>query len=429
MDDIDNIPLSKRMRMLLADRPSGSSSGSGSSGKVPKCCVDEDVIEEGRPSKVAARGSIPAVVDRAYIPLKNDPCHQRMGSRRVQASESSLPEHSSSSESLMEEETATPRTSLLKFSSRPVVCERKVLHNCLRGFPVLELLVQIGWEPVLSFGGPVHENLVRMFFARCRKPHMDPLSFDVDYNGKVTHVTPTLIGRLIQVPPLGYVPPGSNLPRKAQRLEWTRFLCGGRNVAWFQGNALRASEMTAQFRILHLIFVSNVYPRLGNRSELTPFMAETLYRVGIHQPMCLPSLIMRQIIYVLTSSHSLALPFGNLICKLARECGLPATSERPILKKMIDLLSIRRMKLLPQESAPSAPSAPQIGVAPRTPSPLEASPASPPMSSSAAPPPIDVAARLAAIEERQMQIYRYLQSLASCFRQQGHDVPSPSNSP
>ncbi|XP_058108225.1 protein MAIN-LIKE 1-like [Magnolia sinica] len=68
MDDIDNLPLSKRMRMLLAGKPSGSSSGSGSSGKVPTCNVDEAVIEEARPSKGAERGAIP----------KNDPSHQSM---------------------------------------------------------------------------------------------------------------------------------------------------------------------------------------------------------------------------------------------------------------------------------------------------------------------------------------------------------------
>eukprot|EP00268_Persea_americana_P032863 TRINITY_DN32491_c0_g1_i3.p1 TRINITY_DN32491_c0_g1~~TRINITY_DN32491_c0_g1_i3.p1 ORF type:complete len:289 (-),score=57.56 TRINITY_DN32491_c0_g1_i3:424-1290(-) len=111
----------------------------------------------------------------------------------------------------------------------------------------------------------------------------------------------------------------------------TETLCGA-VIPWEDGGYLSAFFLLPLFKILHNIFTFNVYPRRGNRSDLTPYMANVLYHVATGVKLCLPSLIVGSIVrfWFSPGRPTTACPFGTLITAIAKSCGIPLPAiEKP----------------------------------------------------------------------------------------------------
>ena len=132
----------------------------------------------------------------------------------------------------------------------------------------------------------------------------------------------------------------------------TKFLCGN-YVEWEKGNCLRSSNLLPVFRKLHHIFVHNVYPRAGNHTELTPYMVEVLYRVGKQEMVCLPSIVLTQMLKPISTSRPLNLPFGRLACQLAKQFGLATATSRLVDFNEINTKNVGRLK----DNVPQGPRA------------------------------------------------------------------------
>ena len=77
-------------------------------------------------------------------------------------------------------------------------------------------------------------------------------------------------------------------------------------------------------------------------------MANILHKVATSVPMCLLSVILYHIIWVITGSQQCVAPFGFLITQLARSYGVVAPAlERPEPSTFFNKTNILLMKLIP----------------------------------------------------------------------------------
>ncbi|XXG79699.1 hypothetical protein AAC387_Pa09g0717 [Persea americana] len=103
-------------------------------------------------------------------------------------------------------------------------------------------------------------------------------------------------------------------------------------IPWEDGGYLSTSFLLHPFKILHNIFAFNVHPRRGNRSDLTPYIANVLYHVATSVKLCLPSLIVGSIVrfWFSPGRPTTACPFGTLITTITKSCEIPLpASEKP----------------------------------------------------------------------------------------------------
>lgn len=69
------------------------------------------------------------------------------------------------------------------------------------------------------------------------------------------------------------------------------------NVQWtHKGNALPSRYLVPKYSVLHKIFISNLYPRSGNKTKLIAFMVCVLHSIISGIKIYLPSLICHSII-------------------------------------------------------------------------------------------------------------------------------------
>ena len=133
----------------------------------------------------------------------------------------------------------------------------------------------------------------------------------------------------------------------------TRDLCG-MDVQWtIKGNALPSKYMLPKYRVLHRIFISNLYPRSGNKTELTAFMVRVVHSIASGTQICLPSLICFYIIqFRLQPGHG-DIPFAFLLTALASFMLVDTPlNERPIHHLPFNNTNINKMMLDLQPGQP-----------------------------------------------------------------------------
>lgn len=108
-----------------------------------------------------------------------------------------------------------------------------------------------------------------------------------------------------------------NKPSESEKCMLNRDLCN-MDVQWtVKGNALLARYLLPKYRLLHKIFVSNLYPRSGNKTDLTAFMVRIIHAIATGTQICLSSLICHFLLqFRLHPGHSDIL-FGYLMTMLA----------------------------------------------------------------------------------------------------------------
>lgn len=212
-----------------------------------------------------------------------------------------------------------------------ITFERHSDIECLEQFDVPQTLGRINWLNILKWGGHTYLSLAKgMYGANC-SVNRDRPSFTISFtDGSQVQITPSHISSLNGVPlcPGGLKSIDDSVP-DSERLWVTEKLCGV-FVEWIGGNALRASEFLPKFRLLHQVFLFNVYPRKGNRGDLTPLMINTLIAVDAKQNIYLTSIICRTIIDHWSCKGHSAAPFGYLMSELAKKLGVPIPDEETV---------------------------------------------------------------------------------------------------
>lgn len=119
-------------------------------------------------------------------------------------------------------------------------------------------------------------------------------------------------------------------------------LCGA--VAEREGKIqIHSSSLLPKYKILHLIFTYNVYPRLKNKSQLSDHMINILYAVAMGRKICLPSLICEHIKRFWKSSVQSSVPFCYLITRLGTHFGMiPYPGEVPLNVRPLTKIGIER---------------------------------------------------------------------------------------
>lgn len=105
--------------------------------------------------------------------------------------------------------------------------------------------------------------------------------------------------------------------------------------------------MFPQFRLLHNIFATNVFPWKRNKIDLTLFTEKKLYHVGLGQPACLPSLLCTHIIYFAKSKRHNAHPFECVMSKIANLLDLHLEKVELEIVYPLGHNNVRFMKLQP----------------------------------------------------------------------------------
>lgn len=227
-----------------------------------------------------------------------------------------------------------------------MIIERRVLHECIRGYGLVEMLTVISWQNILSWGGSAYPSVVERLYDSITDFDLDALSFTIKVGSAVKTFNPLLIAALLKVPRYPHSDGRISHVSEVGRRNITIFLC--RNEApWKNNNALQMSLLFPQFRVLHGVCTSNVYPRKGNKTEFTPCMANILYHVGTGKLTCLPSLICSHSIqFVMHRGHS-AHPLGHLMSKIASLLRLPLPEREMEIVPPFNIFNLNRMKLTP----------------------------------------------------------------------------------
>lgn len=200
---------------------------------------------------------------------------------------------------------------------------------------VLDRLLHQGWGPIFEGNFPANEHDVRLFYSRIINASVKPLGFDISCGEVLIPIRVENIANILGVS-LGtvHIPVDiRDLNTLQHRSELSRRLCG-HLVEWKRDSSFRNREMIPIYRLLHYIFTHNLYPRRGNSMEVFVYHGEIMYQIGRGENVCLPSIILYHIVKaVRTRRCNLSLPFGRLICKLARNNGSGHPSALHIQKE------------------------------------------------------------------------------------------------
>lgn len=95
-------------------------------------------------------------------------------------------------------------------------------------------------------------------------------------------------------------------------------LCG-MPIEWKLRNCLPFTTLYPSLRFLHRIFTTLLYPRKGNRTNLTPLMVQILYLVALRISTCLRSLICFHTCHFANRPGHCAYSFASLMTYIATE--------------------------------------------------------------------------------------------------------------
>ncbi|MGV7988825.1 hypothetical protein PJP10_31115, partial [Mycobacterium kansasii] len=161
-------------------------------------------------------------------------------------------------------------------------------------FVILPLLEAVGWTNLLHWGGPAYRSIAQSMFLCINEFSQDNLTFKITTREGPFDVDRHLISGLMDIPineegiPIHVL---LNKPSESEKLMLTRDLCD-MDAQWtVKGNALPARYLLPKNRLLHKIFVSNLYPWSGNKTDLTTFMVRIVHAIATGTQICLPSLI------------------------------------------------------------------------------------------------------------------------------------------
>lgn len=177
----------------------------------------------------------------------------------------------------------------------------------------------IGWDNFLNWQGPTYPSLIKAMHASFSEVNTNEevMSFKVKFSDQEILFSLAWISSIIGVPTNDWGRKSiKETLSKAERRMITKTNCS-HVVPWVEGYFLQASSFLPPFRMLHGIFIFNLYPRRGNRSNLTPHMANVLYLVATRVPACLPSLICGTIVNSWHGPGRNACSFGSLLTNIA----------------------------------------------------------------------------------------------------------------
>lgn len=164
-----------------------------------------------------------------------------------------------------------------------MIVKHVILSKSIRNFKLVEMLTVISWQNILFWGGKAYPSVVAKMFSSIVNVNMVSNTFDLRIVNQVKSLNTNRISALMRVPPKPNGHTSVLFVTEDDRHQNTIFLCGI-EARWKNSNALPIAHLFSQFRILHNIFTSNVYPHKGNKTKLTAFMASILYRVGSKIP-------------------------------------------------------------------------------------------------------------------------------------------------
>lgn len=336
---------------------------------------------------------------------------------------------------------------LNNLQNKSIVVERRAVVNQIlqNGYNLNEVVSRVGWEGILTWGMNAYPSIVKLMYASISKTWVDDnsCSFTISFLDRDEVVTPEKIGSIMGIPcsqnAITFV---TDSPSESEKTQATRDICGF-DCQWDnKKHHLTLNSLIPLYRIIHQLFTYNVYPRGGNRTELTPYMVNLLSKVVTRTPICLPSIICHTIIkFHNNPTQKNAIPFGFLMTQLALSFGLQVPhGENPISKAPFSITNLKQMNLLPNAQIPIVDEPPLAQEVPVSPSPARRA------SSSSMPSPRGPSSstsqdRMAALEQelayikkkqkkqsRTMgKIFTYLSVISkSCRRDDVAAPPSPS---
>ena len=330
---------------------------------------------------------------------------------------------------------------LAALKTRSIMVERRTLRNVVNPHESAAILAQVGWENILDWGDKAYPSLVFGMFASITAAvsSVDSCSFTIAFQNKVVTVDPDRISSIMNVPvnPNGLSMVSDTLT-EAEKDQATIVLCG-HSVKWNPKNFLPLGSLIPKYRLLHHLFTFNVYPRKGNRTELTAYMVNVLSKVVTGVQMCLPSLICRTIVrFHLSTASKPAIPFGFLLSQIARSLGILRPNEPPIFHAPFGPTNLTQMNLFPNEEAGDVPPhpQPQAPLAPQHQAPSGLAPSSSHRQDSSSSVPRSIEERMDAFERNQSKTekllkktLKYLSGLSKACRTQDATIMPPSPSP
>ena len=301
-----------------------------------------------------------------------------------------------------------------------------------------EILGRIGWQNILDWGKVAYPSLAYQMYAsfsRFKATETECCFYVMLEDGEV-EITPERIGSILNIP---YEPHSiqfvSDTISEADKPMITQSICAF-VAEWDQAkNFLRSKYLIHELRLIHNLFTHNVYPRAGNRTELTAYMVNILFNIVNGNRMCLPSLICRHIIRNATPrSKAGSLIFGCLMSALALSIGVNAPDENPIQIEPFSHQNLSSMNLVPHEYE-------LAGVVPPEPQGFPADPGHDDIQLPPHPAPRSLEERFTAMEHEiasikkkqsvwMKKIFQYMSRISkSCRRDDVQAPPSPSPPP
>lgn len=157
-------------------------------------------------------------------------------------------------------------------------------------------IVKTCWIGLLSMW-TIDESLVHQIFASIIKTTHNPWSFTIGFTDDYqTTITPKRIASIMNINSSSRISYIFYTLTEDERERAIVALCGFPARWNNRKNHLPLSSLLPIYHILHNIFTYNVYPRKGNRIELTSYMVNLLYHVHCTRPVCFASLIYQIII-------------------------------------------------------------------------------------------------------------------------------------
>ena len=193
----------------------------------------------------------------------------------------------------------------------------------IKNYDLLEVVGRVGWERILYWGYDAFPSIVRNMYASISSTEItkNSCSFTLSFVDRDEIITSKRIGSIIGVPvtPNGVTSIPDSLIEEERR-KATHDLCSFHSTWDPRKHHLTLFSLFPIYRVIHNIFTYNVYPRSGNRTELTAYMVSILSKVVTRTSICLQSLICHTIIkfhssmvqknaihfgYFMTASHFL----------------------------------------------------------------------------------------------------------------------------
>ncbi|MGV8048443.1 hypothetical protein PJP07_30035, partial [Mycobacterium kansasii] len=113
-----------------------------------------------------------------------------------------------------------------------------------------------------------------------------------------------------------------------------------------KGNALPARYLLPKYRLIHKFFVSSLYPRSGNKQDLTTFMVSIVHAIATGTQICLPSLICHFLIHFHVQPGHSHIPFAYLMTVLATHMLIDMpVGEAPIRLLIFNKSNLNNMNL------------------------------------------------------------------------------------